>query len=90
MICPYVNLLPSHAVSKTPPHPQFLHTEYLLRPTAHKPSVVVERAPMGVTRKIISPGNGSDFPTKGDKVGVEHIVYHHDGTKSDEDFKGEQ
>ena len=44
---------------------------------------------MGVTRTILSPGNGKDFPKKGDEVTIEYtgnlydssIEPHHQGKK---------
>ena len=46
---------------------------------------------MGVTRKIISKGNGTDKPKKGDTVTIEYTGNLYDEAKgSKNDFRGKQ
>jgi hypothetical protein len=45
---------------------------------------------MGVTRKILSEGNGVDFPKKGDNVTIEYTGNLYDASKADNDYRGNQ
>ena len=46
---------------------------------------------MGVTRKIVTKGNGTDKPKKGDTVTIEYTGNLYDETKgSKNDFRGKQ
>ncbi|KIW91760.1 uncharacterized protein Z519_07729 [Cladophialophora bantiana CBS 173.52] len=39
---------------------------------------------------ILSPGNNSDYPTRGDEVLIEYTGWLYDASNPDEDFKGSQ
>ena len=43
---------------------------------------------MGVEKKVIRPGNGTDRPKAGDKVAMEYTGYLYDASKPENDFKG--
>ena len=44
---------------------------------------------MGVTRKVIKEGNGSEMPKEGDEVTVEYTAYLYDSDVGPEkDFRG--
>lgn len=46
---------------------------------------------MGVTRKVIKEGSGSEMPKEGDEITVEYTGYLYDPNVGPEkDFKGEQ
>lgn len=45
---------------------------------------------MGVTRKIITKGNGTDRPKKGDSVTIEYTGNLYDEANSKNDFRGKQ
>ncbi|EXJ68965.1 peptidylprolyl isomerase [Cladophialophora psammophila CBS 110553] len=39
---------------------------------------------------VLSPGNNSDYPTRGDEVVIEYTGWLYDASRPDEDFKGSQ
>jgi FK506-binding protein 1 len=45
---------------------------------------------MGVTRKILKPGNGADKPKKGDEVTIEYTGNLYDEKFADNDYRGKQ
>jgi FK506-binding protein 1 len=45
---------------------------------------------MGVERKIITRGNGSDSPASGDKVSIHYTGWLYDAKKSNKGFQGKQ
>lgn len=45
---------------------------------------------MGVERKIITRGNGSDSPTAGDKVSIHYTGWIYDAKKANKGFQGKQ
>lgn len=45
---------------------------------------------MGVTRKVVSPGKGSDKPKKGDQVTIEYTGNLYDESEASNDFRGKQ
>lgn len=45
---------------------------------------------MGVDRKVLKEGNGTDKPKKGDLVTIEYTGNLYDKSKADNDFRGQQ
>ncbi|KAI4234206.1 MAG: hypothetical protein LQ349_003946 [Xanthoria aureola] len=45
---------------------------------------------MGVTRKVLKEGNGTDKPKKGDVVTIEYTGNLYDESKADNDHRGTQ
>ena len=45
---------------------------------------------MGVERKIITRGNGTDSPASGDKVSIHYTGWLYDAKKSNKGFQGKQ
>ncbi|KAL8656833.1 MAG: hypothetical protein Q9226_002526 [Calogaya cf. arnoldii] len=45
---------------------------------------------MGVTRKVLKEGNGTDKPKKGDEVTMEYTGNLYDKAQEDNDFRGTQ
>jgi len=45
---------------------------------------------MGVTRKLLKEGNGTDKPKKGDVVTIEYTGNLYDESKADNDYRGTQ
>ena len=45
---------------------------------------------MGVDRKVIQPGNGTDSPRKGDVVTIEYTGNLYDEAAVDNDYRGTQ
>ncbi|KAI4218784.1 MAG: hypothetical protein L6R36_008752 [Xanthoria steineri] len=45
---------------------------------------------MGVTRKVLKEGNGTDKPKKGDVVTIEYTGNLYDESKADNDYRGTQ
>ena len=45
---------------------------------------------MGVEKKILKPGNGTDRPSKGDEVTIEYTGNLYDANKADNDYRGTQ
>ena len=44
---------------------------------------------MGVTRKVLKQGNGTDKPKKGDEVTIEYTGNLYDEKHADNDYRGE-
>ena len=45
---------------------------------------------MGVTRKLLKAGNGTDKPKKGDEVTIEYTGNLYDEKRADNDYRGEK
>lgn len=45
---------------------------------------------MGVTKKTLQPGNGQDFPKKGDTVSIHYTGCLYDESKADQHYMGQQ
>jgi FK506-binding protein 1 len=45
---------------------------------------------MGVTRKVLKPGNGVDKPQKGDEVTIEYTGNLYDADKAAGDYRGKE
>ncbi|KAL8799853.1 MAG: hypothetical protein Q9182_005602 [Xanthomendoza sp. 2 TL-2023] len=45
---------------------------------------------MGVTRKVLKEGNGTDIPKKGDQVTIEYTGNLYDEEEADNDYRGKQ
>ena len=45
---------------------------------------------MGVTKKVLKPGNGTDKPKKGDEVTIEYTGNLYDESQSSNDYRGKQ
>jgi FK506-binding protein 1 len=45
---------------------------------------------MGVERKIVTRGNGSDSPASGDKVSIHYTGWLYDAKKANKGFQGKQ
>ncbi|KAI4169868.1 MAG: hypothetical protein Q9188_002729 [Gyalolechia gomerana] len=45
---------------------------------------------MGVERKVLKKGNGTDKPKKGDEVTIEYTGNLYDESKADNDYRGKQ
>ncbi|KAL8655116.1 MAG: hypothetical protein Q9210_001096 [Variospora velana] len=45
---------------------------------------------MGVTKKVLKEGNGTDKPKAGDEVTIEYTGNLYDETKADNDYRGTQ
>ncbi|KAL8940560.1 MAG: hypothetical protein Q9216_002747 [Gyalolechia sp. 2 TL-2023] len=45
---------------------------------------------MGVERKVLKEGNGTDQPKKGDEVTIEYTGNLYDESKADQDYRGKQ
>ena len=45
---------------------------------------------MGVDKKILKAGNGTDKPQKGDEVTIEYTGNLYDESKADNDYRGDQ
>ena len=45
---------------------------------------------MGVEKRVIQEGNGSDRPAKGDEVTIEYTGNLYDPSQADNDFRGNQ
>lgn len=45
---------------------------------------------MGVTKKVLKEGNGTDKPKAGDQVTIEYTGNLYDETKADNDYRGTQ
>ena len=45
---------------------------------------------VGVTRKLLKPGNGTDKPKKGDEVTIEYTGNLYDEKYPDNDYRGEK
>lgn len=45
---------------------------------------------MGVTKKVLIEGNGTDKPQKGNEVTIEYTGNLYDESKADNDCRGEQ
>lgn len=45
---------------------------------------------VGVTRKLLKPGNGTDKPKKGDEVTIEYTGNLYDEKYADNDYRGEK
>ncbi len=45
---------------------------------------------MGVTRKVLKPGNGIDKPKKGDEVTIEYTGNLYDEKCADNDYRGKE
>lgn len=45
---------------------------------------------MGVTRKVLKPGNGSDRPKKGDEVTINYTGNLYDANHPQNDFRGKE
>ncbi|KAL2218134.1 hypothetical protein M432DRAFT_640239 [Thermoascus aurantiacus ATCC 26904] len=45
---------------------------------------------MGVTKTLLKPGNGQDFPKKGDMVTIEYTGCLYDESKADNHYMGKQ
>ncbi|MCJ1227465.1 hypothetical protein MMC12_004120 [Toensbergia leucococca] len=43
---------------------------------------------MGVTRKVVQQGNGTDFPRKGDEATIEYTGNLYDQSQADNDYRG--
>ncbi|KAI4094675.1 MAG: hypothetical protein LQ344_002147 [Seirophora lacunosa] len=45
---------------------------------------------MGVTKKVLKEGNGTDKPKKGDEVTIEYTGNLYDDANADNDYRGKQ
>lgn len=45
---------------------------------------------MGVEKKILKPGNGVDFPSKGDEVAMEYTGWLYNQAQASNSYKGTQ
>lgn len=41
-------------------------------------------------RKLISPGNNTDYPRKGDKVTIEYTGWLYDSSRANNEYKGDK
>lgn len=72
--------------SALPLDPHFFHLSYFFCLNVYyKPEFN-----MGVERKIITRGNGSDSPAAGDKVSIHYTGWIYDAKKANKGFQGKQ
>jgi hypothetical protein len=59
----------------------------IYQPQFHNYQIIIN---MGVERKIITRGNGSDSPASGDKVAIHYTGWLYDAKKANKGFQGKQ